>query len=261
MKNNKIKAVFFDIDGTFYDHKNNQVHKKTIETCEALRKNGYRVALCSGRPKEMADELHVFELMQYDGYIGSSGGIAMDENFNVIYQNIYSKEQLTQIFDIAKKRNLCLFSFGKYNFMTQPLNEVSERLILDYHLTYPEVRDWKGEMLSAVSVIGNEDDFQQFDEIEGITYTSSTPYCIDFVKKGVNKDDAIRAMMKFWNLPEDDYMVFGDSHNDIKMIQNAKISVAMGNAVDEIKKAADIIAKDCSDENCIYDVVKELGMI
>lgn len=45
-----IKAVFFDIDGTFYDHTTNRVLPSTKEAVRKLKEQGIKVALCSGRP-------------------------------------------------------------------------------------------------------------------------------------------------------------------------------------------------------------------
>lgn len=50
----KCKAVFFDIDGTFYDHVTNQILPSSIQAVKELKEKGYKVALCSGRPLRMA---------------------------------------------------------------------------------------------------------------------------------------------------------------------------------------------------------------
>ena len=56
-----IKAVFFDIDGTFYDHTTNRVLPSTKEAVRKLKEQGIKVALCSGRPLQLAAELPVFD--------------------------------------------------------------------------------------------------------------------------------------------------------------------------------------------------------
>ena len=43
-----IKAVFFDIDGTFYDHTTNRVLPSTKEAVRKLKEQGIKIALCSG---------------------------------------------------------------------------------------------------------------------------------------------------------------------------------------------------------------------
>lgn len=256
-----IKAVFFDIDGTFFCHDSNRVLPETIEACKRLKANGYKVALCSGRPKEMADELHVFEMLDWDGYIGCSGGVAYNEKYEIIYEEIFTDHQLEQLFAIAKEHDYCLYSFGKYEFMTKPLDDISQRLIEEFHLKMPEVRGWQKEKLSAVSVLGEVgSDFSIFDGIENLTHTSSTPYAIDFIKEGVNKAKGICEMMKYWGFDENDYIAFGDSKNDIEMLKHAKRGFAMGNGHEKAKKAANEVIGN-SYETAIACKLKQLKLI
>ena len=58
----KINAVFFDIDGTFFDHVSGTVLPETLKAVELLQMNGYKVCLCSGRAKEMAEQLGVLQM-------------------------------------------------------------------------------------------------------------------------------------------------------------------------------------------------------
>lgn len=256
-----IKAVFLDIDGTWYDHKTNQIFKENIEAVKKLQKNGIKVALCSGRPKEMAADLHVFEDVKWDGYIGVSGGVVHDENLKIIYRNTYTQEQLKEIFRIAEENNFCLFSFGEYEFMTKELNEISQRFIDQYHLNTPEVRTWNGENLTYISALGRGlKELQVFEGIEGIRFTASTTYVIDFIKENVSKAEAIDYLMNYWNIKGCDYIAFGDSINDIPMMQKATIGIAMGNAEEETKQAADMVIGSASTP-AIAETLKKLNLI
>lgn len=256
-----IKAVFLDIDGTFFDHVTNQVLPETLIACEELKKKGYKVALCSGRPKEMADDLHVFELFDWDGYIGCAGGVAMNDKFEIIFEDGYTNEQMQQIFEIGEKHNLCLYSFGRYEFMTQPLNSFSKQLIEEFHLRMPEIRKWNKEALNALSVVSeHKEDFRLFDHIEGISQTSSTHYCMDFLKDGVHKANGICQLMKYWGFDEHAYVAFGDSLNDYEMLAHAQVGVAMGNGHEKLHEVANIICGP-SFAPSIYETLKKLQLI
>lgn len=256
-----IKAAFFDIDGTFYDHDSNQVLSETIEACQQLQKNGIKIALCSGRPKEMADELKVFDLVNWNGYIGSTGAMAYNENYDIIFEDNYTIEQLETLFSLANINDICLISFGKYEFMTKPINSLSQQMINEFHLKTPEIKTWNHEKLTSVcALIENMEDKDIFSNIDGITYTSSTRYCIDFIKANVNKANAIKQMMKYWHLNENEYIAFGDSPNDIEMLKQANIGVAMGNADEQVKKIADVVCGP-SYETSIAETLKKLRLI
>ena len=56
-----------------------------------------------------------------------------------------------------------------------------------------------------------------------------------------SKSDAIHMLKNHFNVDREEIMAFGDNFNDIDMLQYAGLGVAMGNASDEVKKAADIV--------------------
>ena len=62
---------------------------------------------------------------------------------------------------------------------------------------------------------------------------------------GVNKGTAIERFMAHIGAPISDSIAVGDSGNDLEMMNYAGFSVAMGNATEEVKTAADVITDDC----------------
>lgn len=256
-----VKAVFLDIDGTFFDHTTNQVLPQTLAACRKLKDKGFKVALCSGRPKEMADQLQVFDMLDWDGYVGCAGGVVMNEHYEIIDQIDYTQTQMEQMFHIAKEHGLCMHSFGKYEFMTEPMTPLAAKLLDEFHLPVPEIRDWRGETVCAVSVISErEEDFRLFEGIDHLIQTASAPYCRDFIRDDVNKAVGIRSLMRYWQLPETDYLAFGDSLNDLEMLREAQIGVAMGNAHPMAKEAADIVCAP-SYEPGIWQTLEELHLL
>lgn len=257
----EIKAVFLDIDGTFFDHITNRVLPQTLQACEQLKKNRYKVVLCSGRPKEMANDLHVFEMMDWDGYIGCTGAVVLNEHYEKIHEDNFSKEQLQTIFAIGKEHDITLYSFGKHEFVTKPLDTLSKRLIVDFHLNEPQIRPWLGETLHAVSVLSEkEEDFQLFEGINGLKFISSSYYSRDFIRSDVTKANGIAHMMEYWGFDVHAYIAFGDSMNDMEMLTQASIGVAMGNGHPILREKADMVCGS-SDEPTIADTLKKLDFI
>lgn len=257
----QIKAVFFDIDGTFYDHKTNQIIPSSIEACKMLQQNGIKVVLCSGRPKAMADDLHVFDYLDWDGYIGNSGGCVYDDKFNVIYQDFYTKEQVTKIFEIAEKNDVVLFSFGEHEFVWNRYNSAVEGIIDYFHVKKPPIRRWNNEDLSCLTIMEEDGaSLHLFEEVEGVFMQRVTPYNFEIYKDNVHKAIGIQQLMNHWGFEENAFVGFGDSDNDVEMLTLAEIGVTMGNGTDKAKEAADIIC-GASDSNGIYDTLKNLKLI
>ena len=61
--------------------------------------------------------------------------------------------------------------------------------------------------------------------------------------KNVNKASAIKKITEKLNLNMDQVMAFGDAQNDIEMLKQVKIGVAMENGHESVKEAADYITK------------------
>ena len=71
---------------------------------------------------------------------------------------------------------------------------------------------------------------------------SSGPNLYDVMCKGVSKGNALIELADYLGIPADNTFAIGDSDNDLSMIQSAKYGIAVGNATDEIKKAASYIS-------------------
>lgn len=73
-----------------------------------------------------------------------------------------------------------------------------------------------------------------------------------------DKSHALCEVLDYLNLDENELCVFGDSHNDIGMFKKASLSVAVKNAVDELKKEADIILPHTNDEDAVAKFLSKI---
>lgn len=78
------------------------------------------------------------------------------------------------------------------------------------------------------------------------------------VKKGCHKYKGIEKCLKYFDIY--DTVCFGDGSNDLDMIQNATIGIAMGQGIDELKKCADFVTKSCDEDGIVY-ALKHFGFI
>ena len=81
------------------------------------------------------------------------------------------------------------------------------------------------------------------------------PCAYDVIPKQGGKTAGIESVLKHYGIKQEEIMAFGDAENDIEMLQYAKIGVAMGNADDEVKEAADYVT-DTVDSDGIYKALK-----
>lgn len=78
--------------------------------------------------------------------------------------------------------------------------------------------------------------------------------------ENINKWRAIEELGKILNISKEEIMAIGDNVNDIQMIENSKIGVAMDNSWDEIKLKADYITKS-NDEDGVVEAIEKFCKI
>ena len=95
---------------------------------------------------------------------------------------------------------------------------------------------------------------------EESTSTRWHPLFTDIVNKNNNKSEGVIKTLDHHGFGHDTSMAFGDGGNDISMLKTAAIGVAMGNANDEVKDAADYITTSV-DEDGIQNALRHFGLI
>lgn len=84
------------------------------------------------------------------------------------------------------------------------------------------------------------------DELSDLVVTTSIVNNIEINSREATKGIALKKLADYLEIPIEQTMAFGDDLNDITMLQEAGIGVAMGNADDEVKRAADYVTADCN---------------
>ena len=95
---------------------------------------------------------------------------------------------------------------------------------------------------------------QQFDDIY---LTTSVDHLIEISHKNSGKHNAMAYLMNYLKIPMDQVIAFGDGNNDAQMIEKAGLGLAVGNACDACKEAADHIIGD-SDQEAVAGFLEQL---
>ena len=88
----------------------------------------------------------------------------------------------------------------------------------------------------------------------------SSPNLVEIMQAGVSKASGIEAMLAHYGLTAADALSFGDNYNDLEMLQYTGAGVAMGNAPEDVKKAASCVTKS-NEEDGIYWYLKEQKIV
>ena len=117
-----------------------------------------------------------------------------------------------------------------------------------------------GGVLKMSMVVGEERSesvLQEINELfdDQVRAVSSGYGCIDILQDGIHKAWGLEELLKRWDLKPEQSMAFGDSENDIEMLELAGISYAMENAEETVKEVATKIAPANSQAG-VYQVLE-----
>ena len=87
---------------------------------------------------------------------------------------------------------------------------------------------------------------------------TSAPEQLEIVSPGVNKGAALARAAEILGIPQEETIAIGDGENDISMLRWAGLGIAMENAPDNVKAAADVIAPVCDLDGAAWAMEKYL---
>lgn len=255
-----IKAIFFDVDGTLYSHRSGKVPESTVRALEKLREKGILVFLATGRHFSEIDGFPVGKLL-FDGYVMLTGQICTDGERKMIHGNPITREDAPYLFQAFEKKEIPVTFVEKDRMYINFVNEAVVQAQKEVSTPVPKVGSYNGETIYQIICYGDRGFEKELAlKIPECKLTRWCPYGVDIVSKEGGKMAGIQKMLEFYDLSREEIMAFGDGDNDIDMLQFAQIGVAMGNAEEEVKEAADHVT-DGIDEDGILHALQHFGIL
>lgn len=267
------KIIFLDVDGTLIGP-GHIMPESAKEAIKKVRANGHYVALCTGRTYSTIPDW----LMNigFDGVIASTGANVY-WNGEEIYNNYIPKDELHNISKVLNKHNAsAVFEGRDGRFVTETHRNSIDTFFgntgsgSDANIFEFDVVDvpYNMDAIEGGVYINCDVDIEQIQKevgdkikITGASFSKERTYNGEFTLNGVNKATGMKIIIEHIDeLTRDDIIAFGDGLNDLEMIEYAKIGVAMGNAVDELKAIADMVTTNVLDDG-IYNGFKKLNLI
>ncbi|MCM3733556.1 Cof-type HAD-IIB family hydrolase [Fictibacillus nanhaiensis] len=230
-----VRLIALDMDGTLLNHEG----KVSIENQRAIKhakEKGIHVVLSTGRHlytcRDIADTLGRSSYL-----ITVNGGEIYDHEHNLVDSTMLNHDLVDALWNLKVKYNLNFRSsttLGLFN-TEQPF----DKQIRDYNwLKFGfEIPDYEVRQVVLDELVKND----------LLEVTNSSLTNIEINPAGVNKAAALLKVCKWLELSMDQVMAVGDSLNDLAMIREAGIGVAMGNAQDIVKKEANWVTGNHTD--------------
>ncbi|MDR2042469.1 MAG: Cof-type HAD-IIB family hydrolase [Tannerella sp.] len=259
----RIKAVFFDIDGTLVSFKTHRVAPSTLAALEALRDGGVKVFVATGRMLPMID---VLDGIPFDGYITYNGAYCVDAGRrNLIYECPVPQEDLEALVRHLEKDPFPVAFMPEDAITINYVDDVVREVARLVDVSPPRVEDPRETIRRDVFQLCPyvDDEKMRYLERHVLPHCQSSrwmPLFADVNVRGVSKQTGIDRMLEYYGLNLDETMAFGDGGNDIPMLRHVAVGVAMGNAADHVKAAAHYITTPVDDDG-IAQAFRHFGML
>lgn len=249
---NPIKIVFFDIDGTLIDPATGQVSAKTFETLNRLREKGILLCIATGRCPVVIPQFGSF---QFDAYCTFNGSLCYTET-EVIHSNPLLPEDVSKVLEnaaaIGRPVSVATRDRMAANGVDDDLSDYY--LLADLTLTVADDFDSvRQENVYQIMLGCREEDHEAIIRgAAGVKIAVSWDRAVDVISASSGKGAAIAKILAHYNLVPSQALAFGDSYNDIDMLQAVGTGVAMGNAADRLKEVADDICGHVSEDGIYH---------
>lgn len=275
------KLIFLDIDGTIVAPWQ-RPSKATVEAIQTARSNGHRVFISTGRVETNVTK--EVRSIGFDGGIYNAGGRVV-VNSTEIMNRPMPVELVQQVTDIMEMGKLVYMLEGVYDTYIIKNGELSPidlerfyssgepcRIIKDRrrglqqkwtpeHRKYPVYKidfltesrstaEWLSEKLGSIAKVVH---FDTLVPDKSLTIGEVSDW-------STNKGVALKYICLHLGVDPEDCIAFGDSMNDVEMLQAAGIGIAMANSEAGVKEIADQVCESC-EENGVAKTLERMMLI
>lgn len=273
-KKRKISLLAFDLDGTLLNS-SSLISEFTLSRIRAIVGKKVKITVCSGRIPAF-QRLYLAQLNLNGPYVACNGALipCHPNGDDDLFAKPIDDQQLERLhaFFMEKRVHACIQARDKIYFTPNnprlKLVEKYNRLAQEKGLPGVAIGDLatllakKGVVAyKAMVYVTEEEKLQEVKEFlaeePGIAYTFSEKGLFDIMPAGVDKSFGVKRIADYYGIPYEEICAFGDYDNDLSLFQVAGTSVAMGNAVPELKMAATFVT-DTNDEDGVGKALEKL---
>ena len=256
------KAVFFDVDGTLYKE-GRGVPESTREGIRKLRENGHLAFINSGRTASfIGGEV---DRIEFDGILAGCGTY-IEYQGKVLEHKTLSKELQDKVLDLLHKCRIDAIVEGRYHNYFDVPEKIWVKEFREFAEKYPfPCGTWEDEDIDFDKFFmyaSENSDFDSFYEAlkEDFDFIDREQGFYEVLPKGCSKANSVRYMVEYLGMSMEDTVSFGDSNNDLPMLECTNISVGMGNGSKGVLDKVTFVTKRVEEDGIQY-AMEHLGLI
>ncbi|MCQ8239955.1 HAD family hydrolase [Rhizosaccharibacter radicis] len=247
----RIRLLVSDIDGTLLTP-DKRLTDQTIAAAGRLRAAGVKLCLVSSRP---ARGMHQF--LQPLGIdtprAGLNGGEIVSPDHRVLATRAMERESLRIVLDMLQEHHVHCWLFAGQDWFIQAGPEPyvpKERRAIGYDpVVVSNLRDVTG---AVGKLTGSSNDYALLERMEielgaligdRVSARRSADYYLDVTHPDANKGQALLDLAAMLRVPADEVACIGDMSNDVPMLRQAGLGIAMGNASDAVAAEAHLVSE------------------
>jgi Cof subfamily protein (haloacid dehalogenase superfamily) len=251
-----IAAVLADVDGTLVTN-DKELTPRAIAAVGQLHERGVLFAITSGRPPRGMRML--VEPLQLRGPIAAfNGGIMVRPDMSIIEEQPIPAEVAPSVVDTIRAQGLDPWVYRESDwYLTNPNAPHVDRETRTVQFQPTVVPNFDGLLDRAVKIVGVSDDLDLVARCEAdlqaqfgahVSAARSQPYYVDVTHPEANKGMVVERLSHYYNIPPEQFVTLGDQPNDVLMFKRSGLSVAMGNASEDVQRQASFVTASNEEE-------------
>jgi Cof subfamily protein (haloacid dehalogenase superfamily) len=261
-----ISAVLADVDGTIVT-RDKVLTERARRAVQQLRERGIAFTITSGRPP-FGMRMLVEPLGLTLPMAAFNGGAIVLPDLSVLDERLLPASMLPGLIDLIQAHGLDVFMFRAHDWFVHSLDAPRVRRETSTLQQPPRiVASFERVMDGVVKVVGVSDDHPRVAACETavqqaygaqVSAARSQPHYLDVTNPTANKGVVIERLSRYIRIPIDRIAAIGDQPNDVLMFERAGLSIAMGNASDEVQRSATFVTTSFADEgfaNAIEQII------
>lgn len=260
------KMIVCDMDGTLLSS-SHKISEYTKTVIKKIKEKGIKLVIATGRPYLDASffrkQLGLETLL-----ISSNGARIHDEKGNIIFSKDIPEDISKKIldFNVDKRiyhRNLYIENDWFVEYEIDGLREF--HIESGYNFKIENFDKFKNSSITKIFFLAEPNNIDILENnlknnfFDDISIAASSPYCLEIMRKGVNKGEALKKIIEANNISSDEIVAFGDGLNDYEMLNLVGKGFVMSNASEKLKEKASglEIIKSC-DEDGVAKKLEEI---